>query len=367
MNKKSWLSLIILGSLSGFFVLSDFSGSSVSYYQGGQTEREIEEREEKKEEKVERPPLDEAEYDRRLEIMANNPPPKDVSQYPQTIPPTLPVIVSNPWPVGTAYPKSGAILPFERIVAYYGNLYSTKMGVLGQYGEAEMLARLLREAKKWEAADPETPVRPALHYIAVVAQNAPGKDEKYRTRMPESEVEKVLKLAEKINALVFLDFQVAFSTLEKELPVYEKYLKLPNVHLGIDPEFSMKGGIRPGKVIGTFDASDVNLAVNYLAGLVEEYDLPPKVLVVHRFTGKMVTNYKEIKPSPEVQIVMHMDGWGEKAKKISTYKQFIVREPVQFAGFKLFYKNDILKPGSELFTPEELLKLNPRPIYIQYQ
>ena len=29
----------------------------------------------------------------------------------------------------------------------------------------------------------------------------------------------------------------------------------------------------------------------------------------------MVTNYKEIKPLPEVQIVMDMDGWGEKAKK----------------------------------------------------
>jgi hypothetical protein len=81
----------------------------------------------------------------------------------------------------------------------------------------------------------------------------------------------------------------------------------------------------------------------------------------------MVTNYQNIKPLPEVQIVMDMDGWGPKAKKIGTYKQFIYREPVQFTGFKLFYKNDILEKGTTLFTPEELLKLNPRPIYIQYQ
>ena len=192
--------------------------------------------------------------------------------------------------------------------------------------------------------------------------------------MPDSEIDKVLAMAEKIparpgggNALVFLDIQVGFSTLDKELPVYEKYFKLPNVHLGVDPEFSMKNNIRPGKVVGTFDAIDINFAANYLAKIVRENNLTPKILIVHRYTQKMVTNYKEIKPLPEVQIVMHMDGWGGAAKKLNTYQQFIYKEPVQFTGFKLFYKNDVLEPGTVLMTPEDLLKLNPQPIYIQYQ
>ena len=30
------------------------------------------------------------------------------------------------------YPNPGALLPFHRIVAYYGNFYSTHMGVLGE-------------------------------------------------------------------------------------------------------------------------------------------------------------------------------------------------------------------------------------------
>ena len=81
----------------------------------------------------------------------------------------------------------------------------------------------------------------------------------------------------------------------------------------------------------------------------------------------MVTNYKEIKPLPEVQVVMHMDGWGGAAKKINTYQQFIYKEPVQFTGFKLFYKNDVLEKGTTLMIPNDLLKLNPQPIYIQYQ
>lgn len=321
--------------------------------------------------RVVRPALDKDLFDFKQEVLANNPPPKLVeAKYDaegKEIPPPPPPPPANLWPVKTEYPKDGALLPFYRIIAYYGNLYSTKMGVLGQYPEDEVLSRLEAEVKKWEAADPETPVKPALHYIAVVAQASAGSDGMYRFRMPDAQIEKVLAMAEKIDAIVFLDIQVALSNLEAEIPHFEKYLKLPQVHLGIDPEFSMKTGAKPGHVIGTFDAADINFASEYLTKLVKEHDLPPKILVVHRFTRNMVTNYKNIKTRPEVQIVMHMDGWGPKAKKIGTYKQFIYPEPVQFAGFKIFYKNDTLEPGTTIFSPEELLKLSPRPIYIQYQ
>jgi hypothetical protein len=43
-------------------------------------------------------------------------------------------------------------------------------------------------------------------------------------------------MAEKINAIVFLDIQVALTHIREEVPT-ERILKLPNVHLGIDPEF----------------------------------------------------------------------------------------------------------------------------------
>lgn len=35
------------------------------------------------------------------------------------------------------------------------------------------------------------------------------------------------------------------STVKEEIATLTDYLKLPNVHLGIDPEFSMKGGEVP--------------------------------------------------------------------------------------------------------------------------
>ncbi len=88
---------------------------------------------------------------------------------------------------------------------------------------------------------------------------------------------------------------------------------------------------------------------------------------MHRFTKGMVTNVSAIKKVPEVQIVMDMDGWGDKILKRSTYLRYIYNEPVQFTGFKLFYNNDTKKNKNELYTPGELLKFTPKPVYIQYQ
>lgn len=272
------------------------------------------------------------------------------------------------WPVKAAYPLPGALLPFNRIVAFYGNFYSTHMGILGELPPDEMLKKLQEEVKKWQQADSLTPVIPAIHYIAVTAQGKPGKEKKYILRMPFAQIDKAISIAAKIKAVVFLDVQVGQSTVEHEIPMLEHYLEMPNVHLAIDPEFSMKTGKVPGSIIGTFSAADINFVSGYLAGIVKKYNLPPKVLVVHRFTKGMVTEYKKIKLQPEVQMVMDMDGWGFPAKKVNSYKLAVVSEPVQFTGFKLFYKNDIkTKPWTKMMTPEQVLKLYPKPVYIQYQ
>lgn len=303
----------------------------------------------KKEEK-----LDTKAYDAKMLALAN------IASTTSTSTPRL-------WPVEGPYPKAGAILPFKRIVAYYGNFYSTKMGVLGEYEESVMLEKLRSEKRRWEEADPTTPVMPAINYIAITAQGSPGKEGKYLLRMPDDQIDYALELAKKVDGIVILDIQIGLSNLEKELPLLEKYLMMPNVHLGLDPEFHMITGDVPGDVIGSYDAKHINYATAYLADLVQKHNLPPKVVVVHRFTQRMVTNYDDIILRPETQIVMDMDGWGPPAKKINTYKQFIYPEPVQFTGFKIFYKNDLKPPSERLLTPADLLKLTPQPSFIQYQ
>ena len=62
------------------------------------------------------------EYDRRLAIMVNGD-------------------SSGRWPVRTEYPLEGAILPYKRVVAYYGNLYSKQMGILGELPRTQMLKK----------------------------------------------------------------------------------------------------------------------------------------------------------------------------------------------------------------------------------
>ena len=293
------------------------------------------------------PTIDTVDYNKRMLALSNN----DTTGF---------------WPVKTPYPLPGAIFPYNRIVAYYGNLYSKRMGILGELPKDEMLKKLQSEVAKWQAADTTLKTIPALHYIAITAQTLPGKANLHRMRMPFKQIDTIINWAKSINALVFLDIQIGHSNVKDEVSSLETYLKLPNVHLGIDAEFSLKNGHVPGTKIGTFNSDDINDAIDILANLVRKNNLSPKVLVVHRFTQGMVTNYKNIKIVPEVQVVMDMDGFGNKIFKKSTYLRYIYREPVQFTGFKLFYKNDN-KNNWKMYTPEELLKFTPKPIYIQYQ
>jgi hypothetical protein len=264
--------------------------------------------------------------------------------------------------------RDGALLPCSRIVAYYGHPNSTRMGALGEYPKDDMLRRLRSQVAEWERADPSTPVIPALHMVAVVAQGEPGTAGRYRTITADARVQEVYDWAREVNGIFFVDIQVGTDDIRNLLHRFDWILKNPDVHVGIDPEFMMKDGTIPGRKIGTMDAADINYAIDHLAKLVREHNLPPKVLVIHRFTRRMVTNSSNIRLQPEVQFVMHMDGHGKMQGpllKYDTYAHYVVQEPVQFAGWKNFYKHDNEK--GVMPTAADLMRLHPLPLYIQYQ
>jgi len=260
----------------------------------------------------------------------------------------------------TALP--GSVLPGCRIVAYYGNPLSKRMGILGELPVPQMLTRLEAEAHAFERADTTMPVIRALEMIVTVAQGSPGPKGLWRTRMADTLIENMAKLAESKGYLFILDVQVGKSTVAAELEPLIPYLKRPYVHLALDPEFSMKGKEPPGKKIGTMDAADVNVAITLLEKLVDENKLPPKILIVHRFTQSMLTNHEKIARDPRVQVIIDMDGFGPPHLKLDSYKAYVHKRPVQYFGIKLFYKND--KPR---FTAEDVMQLSPIPQYIQYQ
>ena len=276
-------------------------------------------------------------------------------------------LLDRKWPVKMPAPLAGAIFPANRVVAFYGNPLVKKMGVLGEYPKDEMLGKLDREVARWAKADPSHPVIPALHVIVTVASGTPGRNGLYRTQMFDSMTNTIYAWAKAKHALLFVDVQIGKSSVQAELPRLKAFLENPDVHLGIDPEFAMAtSGAVPGTKIGTLDARDINWAVKFLDDIATSKNLPPKILVVHRFTRKMVTNAKDIRFTPHVQVVMDMDGWGPPWLKFDSYHDYVKAEPVQFTGFKLFFHNDV-KKGDQMLTPSEVLRLNPRPLYIQYQ
>ena len=266
---------------------------------------------------------------------------------------------------------SGAVTRLDpsskRIVAFYGNPLSKKMGALGEYPKEVMLQKLKGEVAKWQAADPATPVQPALHLIAVVAQGAPGKDGKYRMIIPDKIVNQVYEWAKEAGAIMFIDIQTGHDDIRTVLPRFEWILKNPDVHLGIDPEFNLiKSGKKPGTKIGTYDAADINYASGYLKDLVKKYNLPQRCspcIVSPRGASPMRKTYD---CGPRYRLSCIWMGWGAPWLKRDSYKAYVVAEPVQYTGFKLFYHNDT-KKGDPLLTPREVLKLNPKPLYIQYQ
>lgn len=257
---------------------------------------------------------------------------------------------------------SGAILPGHRLVVYYGNQLVPAMGVLGEGAPEQMLARLKQQADAFAEADPTTPVQTALELVTVVAQAGAGADGLYRARMSDALIAEVAGWAERTGSLMILDVQPGRSSVASEVQALLPYLKQPNVHLGLDPEFAMAPDQVPGEVYGSIDATTINETVQTLSQLVAQEQIPPKLLIVHRFREHMVTNSSRIQSDPRVQVVMDMDGFGSPDMKLESYRTYIHDQPVQYAGVKLFYRQD--KP---LFTPKQVLGLDPVPIVVIYQ
>ena len=189
------------------------------------------------------------------------------------------------WPVASPPPLPGALLPENRIVAYYGNVRSTRMGVLGALPRDSMLALLEKTATEWAMADTARTVMPALHLIVTVAQAEPGTGGKYRLRMGDSVINEVATWAEERGWILFLDVQPGKSTVEAELEPLIPFLARPYVHLALDPEFAMtRGGDAGTARSGRSTRSTSTTRSSCSAGWSIRSQLPPKVLIVHRFT-----------------------------------------------------------------------------------
>ena len=264
-------------------------------------------------------------------------------------------------PVSRA-PADAALLPDYRIVMFYGHPHDPAMGVVGEH-EIEQLAEILRqEAANYAAADPSRPVIPALEVIATVAQRVPGSDGTYILDTDTETLTTYIDFATEQGMVVVLDLQVGRGTVAAEIEKVRELLSRPNVHLAIDPEFAVAEGQIPGEYIGSISAESITYAQKVLAEISATHGIPPKVLIVHQFREDMIQGKEQLAPIPGVQLVIDADGYGAPELKTAVYNFLVRDEPVEYAGVKLFYKQDV-----PLMTPQEILALVPAPDVIIYQ
>jgi hypothetical protein len=251
------------------------------------------------------------------------------------------------------------IFPHYRVVAYYGAPQSHELGALG-IGSPDAAGRRLRtQARPY--ARKTRPVMLAFELIVTVANADPGEGGLYRTRQSDAVIRRYLHAARRAKALLLLDIQPGHADFMDEVKHLDRWMREPDVGLALDPEWHTPGA-QPGTVIGSVDAATVNAVSMHLASIVRERNLPEKLFVVHQFTPDMIKGKPQVVQRPGLATTMNVDGFGDRANKVSKYRQFTHDGTHFHRGFKLFYEED-----SGLMRPRSVVALQPPPDLVVYE
>jgi hypothetical protein len=266
-------------------------------------------------------------------------------------------------------PRGGtSILPEFRVVAFYGYPRSgERLGALGVGSPTAVAERLSDQALDYDLGDRR--VLPAFELIATLVHDFPGEDGMYRSRLDGATIDEYIAAARQEKALTILDIQPGYADFMDEARSYESWLKQPDVSLALDPEWSMRPGQLPKKQIGSTTARKVNEVSAYLSRIVQENNLPEKLLLVHEFDESMIKDRAQIVKRPGVEIVFNVDGFGSVEQKVTKFDA-LTSDPERPAhvrtGFKLFYEEDN-RGDWALMSPFDVLDLDPQPDVIVYE
>jgi hypothetical protein len=269
-----------------------------------------------------------------------------------------------PEPVRASRPAPPAVRPVlsdHLLITWYGNPRTPRMGVLGRHKGAALAAGLRKQADAYARLTTKKTLA-AYHLVAVIAQPTAWRDGAWRRRETHETIRALLEQARANDFKLILDVQRGRSTIQAELEYLRPHLQEPDVYLALDPEFAMRGRETPGRTIGRMTAAEVNEAIDFLETIVGERKLPPKVLIVHQFTLSMLADKENIRDSPLVDVVLSIDGFGDRPLKRATYAAVIRQRPLEFLGIKLFYSED-----TNLFAAKDVMALRPEPAVIIYQ
>jgi hypothetical protein len=282
---------------------------------------------------------------------------------PESVRPDPEQAIDRTMPDVEVEPGISSVIASNDVIGYYGHPNSEYMGILGEYPIQEVGQRLTDLAETYDELNGKRGTVPAFHII-------------YGTIYAEGDVgiigrERLMEYIEyaKANDIqVILDHQLGQTDAEDAVRQMLPLLQHDNVHLAIDPEWSTD---KPNEEIGSVTADEVNRAQAAIQNYLEEHEIRRQVLfIVHQFNWVMIENRNQVRSDfPRVAIIHNMDGFGPPQDKYRTWN-FIRRTPsMPLKGFKLFYPKSWRDGGFDdpLLEPEEVLALEPRPVYIQYQ
>ena len=258
------------------------------------------------------------------------------------------------------YDPPGSIFDDGRfLVAYYGSADTGALGVLGETDPATMHRRLTRAAARFERKD--QPVQEVFELIVTVADPHPGEDRSFSHDIAKEQVRRYIRAAHRHNALLVLDLQPGRSDFLTVAKRWEWALKDPLVGLALDPEWRMKRGQVPGRVIGSVDADEINEVTRWLVDLQIEHQLPEKLFLLHQFRTDMIERIGMVKRRPSLAMVQHVDGFGTPGQKLDTFHA--VARPQKFLmGFKLFYDED-----THLMNSTQVHRIRPKVRFVSFQ
>ncbi|KQS66152.1 hypothetical protein [Modestobacter sp. Leaf380] len=267
---------------------------------------------------------------------------------------------------GTQLPGGGQLLfPEHFFVALYGYPDGGALGVLGEQPLAESITRAEQTAAPYAALVPDKTVVPMFEVIATVASASAGPDGNYSTEADVESLRPYVEAAGAAGLYVVLDLQPGRTDFLTQAQLYQSLLELPYVGLALDPEWRL----RPDQVhltqIGQVGIDEVNQVVTWLADLTRANALPQKLLVLHQFQLRMITERERLDTSrDELAIMVHVDGQGGQGAKQDTWNTLHEGAPAPlYWGWKNFYDEDL-----PMLTPEETVaQVLPTPELVTYQ
>jgi len=255
-----------------------------------------------------------------------------------------------------------SILLNNDILAFYGHPNSRNMGILGRYTKDELNQRLTTLAAEYKAAGGRNVIK-AFYII-------------FGTVWPAGEIgiigeallTEYIEYALKNDMLVFIDHQIGKYTPAEALRRMLPWLRYPNVHLALDPEWRTT---KPMVEIGSVTAAEINDVQRIMENYMIENNIPgERLLVIHQFNWVMISNRERVLANfSKVRLVHCADGFGTPAEKRDSYAYNARATNMPIKAFKLFYNFEIPGAGYDrpLLTPKEVFALEPRPYLVMYQ